>query len=156
MIIESARKNDYEELLSIMQECQDYHCSLRPDLYKIIKSSEQLKKREYKKLIKSNMIWVARDKEIMGLVICHRTRKSSQNYFKFYKSLNIDVLSVKEKYKHRGVATELLNYSFEYAKKEKYKKVELQVCASNDAARNLYDRFGFAEKTINMEKTAFL
>ena len=142
MVIESARKNDYEELLSIMQECQDYHCSLRPDLYKIIKSSEQLKKRDYKKLIKSNMIWVA--------------RKSSQNYFKFYKSLNIDVLSVKEKYKHRGVATELLNYSFEYAKKEKYKKVELQVCASNDAARNLYDRFGFAEKTINMEKTAFL
>jgi len=43
-----------------------------------------------------------------------------------------------------------------FAKKEKYKKVELQVCASNDAARNLYDRFGFAEKTINMEKTAFL
>ena len=152
MLIESANKNDYEEIVSIMQEGQDFHCSLRPDLYKVIGCSSFLKKSVYNKLVKSNMIWIARDKEIMGFIICRSKKRSNSIFMKAYKSLIIDFISVREKYKQHGVATELINYCFAYAKKEKYEKIELQVCASNTAAINLYNKLSFSEKLINLEK----
>ncbi len=152
MMVESANKNDYEKIVSIMQEGQDFHCSLRPDLYKIIGCSAYLKKRIFNKLVKQNMIWIARDKEIMGFVICRKKKSAKSLFMKSYKSLVIDFISVSEKYKQHGVATELINYVFERARKEKYEKVELQVCANNTAAINLYNKLRFSEKSINLEK----
>ena len=63
----------------------------------------------------------------------------------------IDMMAVAEKYRGLGVGHKM----FEFLKKMKIEKnmdgIELQVNAKNIAAYEMYRKYGFTEKSINME-----
>lgn len=57
--------------------------------------------------------------------------------------LQIDNVAVEEKFRHRGIASQLLAKALEMAKKEGMKTAILEVRTRNLPARSLYERFGF-------------
>ena len=46
----------------------------------------------------------------------------------------------------KGVATTLINFFIDFAKKEGFKKITIQVMGSNPAALKLYNKLGFVEE----------
>lgn len=58
--------------------------------------------------------------------------------------LHINNLAVRPDYRRAGVATELLRYVFREGAAEGAVRATLEVRRSNDPARLLYERFGFA------------
>lgn len=57
--------------------------------------------------------------------------------------LLMDGIGVSPKMRGRGIGTKLLHSLMEYAKKEGYRSVRLDVIDTNPAARRLYERVGF-------------
>ncbi len=58
--------------------------------------------------------------------------------------VHINNLAVKPEFRRMGVATALLNYALREAARRGARRATLEVRRSNDAARRLYERFGFA------------
>ena len=63
----------------------------------------------------------------------------------------VDDLAVKAEYRGHGLGTQLLNRIKGKVHTEHLDGLELQVNAKNTAARKMYEKFGFTEKSINME-----
>lgn len=55
----------------------------------------------------------------------------------------IDALYVEEDYRHRSIASNLLEKSLEWLKEEQIKRVEISVLSENVAAKKLYEKHGF-------------
>lgn len=60
-------------------------------------------------------------------------------YSQIYERIEVDYIFVKEEYRNKGIASELINY---FLKKEE-PDVSLEVKCDNIAAINLYKKFGF-------------
>lgn len=56
---------------------------------------------------------------------------------------NINNVVIKEAYRRKGYATALMNEVIKICKREKVKKLYLEVATSNEAAKGLYAKFGF-------------
>eukprot|EP01128_Nolandella_sp_AFSM9_P011494 TRINITY_DN8221_c0_g1_i1.p1 TRINITY_DN8221_c0_g1~~TRINITY_DN8221_c0_g1_i1.p1 ORF type:complete len:183 (-),score=48.96 TRINITY_DN8221_c0_g1_i1:85-633(-) len=67
------------------------------------------------------------------------------------KSLYVKTLAVLEPYRHLGLATMMVEYYIEFAKKDpEMTKVWLHVLSNNDAAVSFYEKLGFTvESTID-------
>ena len=63
----------------------------------------------------------------------------------------VDDLAVQEEYRGHGIGTKLLTAVKEKVRAEQLDGLELQVNARNTAAKRMYEKFGFTEKSINME-----
>lgn len=68
--------------------------------------------------------------------------------------LLMDGIGVSSNMRGRGIGTKLLHSLIEYAKKEGYQSVRLDVIDTNPAARRLYERVGFVPVTT--ENFAYL
>lgn len=63
----------------------------------------------------------------------------------------VDALAVKAKYRGRGVGTQLLNLIKEKVSDGHMDGLGLQMNARNTTARRMYEKFGFTERSINLE-----
>ena len=67
------------------------------------------------------------------------------------KVLFVDTMAVEEKYRGKGIGTGMFEYLKKVAKERQCDGIELQVNARNTAAKKMYEKCGFTEKSINME-----
>ncbi len=78
--------------------------------------------------------WI--DDELAGLVAMYCNDFENKEAF-------ITMVSVMTKYGGRGIAKELLEQAIGHCRQLQFKKVSLEVSASNDRAIKIYDKFGF-------------
>lgn len=142
--------NDYEPVIKIISQVQDMHVDWRPDIYK--HNDNLISKEVFEKIVENNTFFVAEndDKNIVGIL---------ELVFKHIESpahitrdiIFIDTMAVADGYRGLGVGHQM----FEFLKIMKNKKnmdgIELQVNAKNHAAYEMYKKYGFTEKSINME-----
>ena len=149
VIIRKAVLKDYEEVEVLMEEVQNLHIELRPDVFR--KTDVVLPKEEFVKNIEDEMIFVAeKDHEVVGtLIFMIRSVASPHQINK--KVLFIDTLVVGKKYQRQGIGTQLLDFAKERKSKLGLDSLELQVNARNVNALNMYKKSGFTQKSINME-----
>lgn len=67
------------------------------------------------------------------------------------KVMFIDSMAVDEKYRGQGIGHELFAFVRNICGKQGYDGLELQVNAKNTVAKRMYEKYGFTEKSINME-----
>ena len=72
------------------------------------------------------------------------------NYSLIYDRIEINQIMVLEKFRHKGIASSLLEYLFSLAKELKIKNITQEVKKDNKKAIGLYHKFGFTEKAIRM------
>jgi ribosomal-protein-alanine N-acetyltransferase len=86
----------------------------------------------------------------VGVSFCYTARDDSGkilgfcSFWRVVDELHINNLAVAPAHRRRGVATALLGFVLNEAHKLGVRRATLEVRRSNDAARHLYERFGFA------------
>lgn len=147
--IRHAELSDYDKVESMMKEVQQLHVMWRPDIYK---ATETVYSREYfEQLVVEKRILVAEaDGSVAGLLsFLYRHVASDKQVERTV--IFVDDLVVKEEHRGLGIGSCLLDQMKEKVQSEHLDGLELQVNARNIAAKKMYEKFGFTEKSINME-----
>ena len=142
-------ETDYESVLRIMNQVQDIHVELRPDIYK--ENKEIITKEEFLEALEGDTFYVAEDGEkvigIMGLTYRHIESSSHVTRDVIF----VDSMAVDEPYRGTGVGHAFFDKLKELAREKHSDGIELQVNARNKQAYEMYAKYGFSEKSINME-----
>ena len=147
MKIEVPSINDYEVIDKMAIKLHDVHVEWRPDIF--IHSESIFSKKELQEMIDNKNIFVAKlDGVVVGYIIVEIKEKEAVGY-KYRKEMNIDAMVVDEKYRGQGIGFSLLDYIKEYAKSLDCTDLRLTVNEENEAAINLYEKFGMRVKNIS-------
>ncbi len=149
ILIRCAESSDYSSVEAIMQEVQQLHINWRPDIYK--PADPVYSPDYYEKLISEKRLLVAeQDGRVVGLLSFLYRHVESDKQVK-REILFVDDLAVKEEYRGCGIGSQLLAVVKDKVQNEHLDGLELQVNARNLAARKMYEKLGFTEKSINLE-----
>ena len=141
-MIRLAKKEDAKDILSLLEEVLLVHNKIRPDLYK--EAGSKYDEEELNKIIADEryLIYVCeKDEKVVGHCIVIKEEKKETNSTLPYKSLYIDDLCVKEKYRNKGIATSLYNKVKEYAVNNGYYNLTLHAYNGNEAVE-FYKKLG--------------
>lgn len=107
-----------------------------------------MKKDWYKKVWTmdiQNMSWVEDTKKEVDFLIDQLKLQGNE------RVMFIDSMGVDEHYRGQGIGRELFAFARNICEEQDYDGLELQVNAKNIAAKRMYEKYGFTEKSINME-----
>lgn len=147
--IRKAQLDDYENVEAIMKQVQQLHITWRPDIYQEV--DVVLPFEEFVQLVNQEVFFVAEmDSHIVGILsyVCRHIESDKQVT---RDVLFIDCLAVKEEYRGKGIGHRMLDYMKSIVKEKNFDGLELQVNAKNISAKRMYEKYGFREKSINME-----
>ena len=149
VIVRLPRLQDYERVSQIMDQVQQLHVEWRPDVYK--PASPLITMDMFEAILKDGNWYVAEaDGVVVGILeLMKRHVESPAQVTK--DVLFISTMAIDEKYRGKGIG----HLFFEKVKRLKQEKgsdtIELQVNAKNRLAYEMYRKYGFTEKSINME-----
>lgn len=151
--IRLAAEQDYDAVARIMRQVHNMHVDWRPDIY--IDIDPILPYDMYLAHLEEQQVIVAEVAgEVVGLII-YLTRNISGGPMRERKVLYVDSMAVEEQYRGQGIGHKLFDYVLRLCQEQQYDGLELQVNAKNAAARAMYEKYGFTEKSINMEFLGF-
>ena len=64
---------------------------------------------------------------------------------------NVNAVAVDEECRGQGIGHKLFDYLKDIAKENNIDAIELQVNAENKVAKAMYEKYGFTDKSIDME-----
>ena len=148
-VIRFARMEDYGCADLLMKQAHDLHVSWRPDIYK--PTDVVLPYEEFLDGVgKETLIVAEAYGEVVGLLsFAYRHIGSIKQVSR--DIIFIDAMVVDEEFRGRGIGRQLFEFVKVIAQEKKVDGVELQVNARNAQARKMYEKYGFMEKSINME-----
>ena len=149
VIVRLPRLQDYERVSQIMDQVQQLHVEWRPDVYK--PASPLITMDMFEAILKDGNWYVAEaDGVVVGILeLIKRHVESPAQVTK--DVLFISTMAIDEKYRGKGIG-HLFFEKVKRLKQEKgYDTIELQVNAKNRLAYEMYRKYGFTEKSINME-----
>ena len=149
VIVRLPRLQDYERVSQIMDQVQQLHVEWRPDVYK--PASPLITMDMFEAILKDGNWYVAEaDGVVVGILeLVKRHVESPAQVTK--DVLFISTMAIDEKYRGKGIG-HLFFEKVKQLKQEKgYDTIELQVNAKNRLAYEMYRKYGFTEKSINME-----
>ena len=149
VIVRLPSLQDYERVSKIMDQVQQLHVEWRPDVYK--PASPLITMDMFEAILKDENWYVAEaDGVVVGVLeLMKRHVESPAQVMK--DVLFISTMAVDEKYRGKGIG-HLFFEKVKRLKQEKgYDTIELQVNAKNRLAYEMYRKYGFTEKSINME-----
>lgn len=149
MEIRLATTDDYQAVRAIMNQVQKLHVEYRPDIYRY--NNDFYTEEYFEEKVKSGCCFVAEcDHGIVGVMELQIRHIESPAHVT-RDIIFIDTMAVEEQYRGQGIG----HMFFEKVKEIKFSKkldgIELQVNARNVAAYEMYKKYGFTEKSINME-----
>ena len=149
VLIRAAEMQDYIYAEGLMKEVQQLHIAWRPDIYK--PADPVYSYEYYKKLVLDKRILVAEQEGcVVGLLsFLYRHVESDKQVTR--NVLFVDDLVVQKGYQGQGIGSQLLDVVKNKVQAEHLDGLELQVNACNVAARKMYEKLGFTEKSINLE-----
>lgn len=149
MLIRYANREDYEEVERIAEQVQKMHVEWRPDIYTFEKKifPDEI----FEQIIENKMLIVATDEEkVVGFLmyVINKVNFDNQVERTLY---NVNAVAVDEECRGQGIGHKLFDYLKDIAKENNMDAIELQVNAENKAAKAMYEKYGFTDKSINME-----
>lgn len=147
--IRAPQLQDYDRFSHIMDQVQQLHVEWRPDVYK--PASPLITMDMFEAILKDGNWYVAEaDGVVVGILeLMKRHVESPAQVMK--DVLFISTMAIDEKYRGKGIG-HLFFEKVKQLKQEKgYDTIELQVNAKNRLAYEMYRKYGFTEKSINME-----
>lgn len=147
--IRLAEERDYGAVERIMEQVHRLHVEWRPDIY--VDMEPVLPYDMYlEHLAKRQIIVADMAGETVGLLICLE-RYISGGPMRERRVMFVDSMAVEERYRGQGIGHKLFDHVLELCREQRFDGLELQVNARNAKARAMYEKYGFTEKSINME-----
>lgn len=151
--IRRAEEYDIPDIDKLLFEVNKVHSDVRPDLFKA--GAKKYSCDELKKIIADDKtpVFVA-DKggKVLGYVFCVHRQHINDSNMTDIKTLYIDDLCVDEAFRGKHIGKALYDYAIDYAKKNNYYNVTLNVWADNVNAVKFYKKVGLKIQKIGMEK----
>lgn len=151
--IRRAAESDIDTINKLLYEVHKVHSDVRPDLFK--PGAKKYNDNELKMIISddSRPIFVAEKcGNILGYAFCIHQQYINNNNMTDVKTLYIDDLCVDEAARNQHIGSLLYEYVLNYAKKNGYYNVTLNVWADNTNAVKFYEKLGLRVQKIGMEK----
>ena len=151
LIIRNAKIEDYVRINELFWQSDYFHYENEPYIYK--KTTEGYRSKEYiEELINdknNNLIILEKENKVIGFLYAYEEAKGHLPFHQKRKYIVLDNIVIDEKYRNKGYGKILLDYIIEYAKKEKYNDIILNVYNFNENAIKFYEKNGF--KTITQD-----
>ena len=147
--IRNAEKTDYKAVSRIMNQVQEMHVAWRPDIYKL--NENLISEDVFGLMISNGNLYVA---DVGGTVagVLEVTYKHIESPAHVTRNIIfIDSMAVDSDYRGRGIGHHFFEKVGELKIISGADGIELQVNAKNHAAYEMYKKYEFTEKSINME-----
>ena len=153
MNIRRAKENDMTGINSLLEQVLMVHHNGRPDIFKA--GCKKYTDDELIEIINDDTkpIFVAVDENenVLGYAFCVYQQHINNNILTDIKTLYIDDLCVDEKIRGQHIGRKIYEYVLEYAKKNSFYNVTLNVWSLNEAALKFYEKCGLKPQKIGME-----
>lgn len=148
-IVRKAALADWNDAVKIMNQVHQMHVEWRPDIYK--PNDNIIPIDTFKKSVNDGTFFVAEaDGIVVGIMeILFRHVENPSQVVR--NVVFIDTMAVDKKYRGKGIGHLLFEKVQQIKEQEHCDSIELQVNAKNKAAYEMYSKYGFTEKSINME-----
>lgn len=151
--IRRAAESDMDVINKLLYQVLKVHSDARPDLFKA--GTKKYNDEELKAIIADDHrpIFVAeKDGAVVGYAFCVHQQYIDNNNMTDIKTLYIDDLCVDETARNAHVGRQLYEHVLDFAKKQGYYNVTLNVWADNVNAVKFYEKLGLKIQKIGMEK----
>ncbi len=148
-----AQEKDIPAILKLLVQVDMVHHRGRPDIFK--GPATKYNEEELKKIITdpSSPVFVCEDEygEILGHAFCVHKQEINNSVLTDIRTLYIDDICVDEAARGKHIGSVLFESVSEYAKKEGFYNITLNVWSCNPDAINFYEAMGLSPQKIGME-----
>ena len=153
MEIRRAINQDMEDINRLLLQVCLVHHRGRPDLFKY--GAKKYTDEQLRALIAddSRPIFVAagEDGHVAGYAFCVFQQHTGDNILTDIRTLYIDDLCVDENRRGQHIGSQLYRYVLDFARKNGYYNVTLNVWSCNEAAMKFYEACGLKPQKVGME-----
>jgi ribosomal protein S18 acetylase RimI-like enzyme len=151
--VRRAVKEDIPRLLELLVQVDMVHHNGRPDLFNGPATKYSADELEEILADDKTPVFVCVDEEdrVMGHMFCEYQQSGSTPVQTDIRTLYIDDICVDEAARGRGVGRTLYNFATEFAKKEGFYNITLNVWCCNPGAMEFYKSMGMEPYKIGME-----
>lgn len=150
--IRRAKESDIPIINKLLYQVLKVHSDARPDLFK--PGTKKYTDEELKEILaddKTPVFVAEKDGSVLGYAFCVHQQYINNNNMTDIKTLYIDDLCVDEAARGAHIGKTLYEYVIDYAKKQGYYNVTLNVWADNVNAAKFYEKIGLKVQKIGME-----
>ena len=151
MEIRLANNSDIPGMIELLKQVGEVHHQIRPDLFRA--GAQKYDEKALEELLRDPdrpIFGAYREERLLGYCFCIRQEVRDDPVLRDRKSLYIDDLCVDEACRRQGIAKALWDYTVDYAKKEGFDAVTLNVWAGN-SAESFYRQMGMQTQKTVME-----
>lgn len=153
-MIRRAKENDIPDVLRLLVQVCMVHHNGRPDLFKgpaTKYTAEQLKEifRDDRRPV---FVLTNEDDKVLGYAFCVYQEHFGDNILTDIRTLYIDDLCVDEDCREQHIGKQLYEYVLDYARKNGFYNVTLNVWNCNESAMKFYQKCGLVPQKVGMEK----
>lgn len=143
-VVRYAERSELERINELRSMVNDLHVNGRPDIFRPGFTYE-LQRYIYQKLDSesSDVIAALIDGEICGFAMVEYIDRPASPYRLPQRSVVIDELGVDAAYRRRGVASALVAFCRQEARRKGYERIELNMWEFNESALRFYEAVGF-------------
>ena len=153
MNVRRAEEKDIPGILELLIQVDMVHHNGRPDLFK--GPATKYNAEELKEIIKndSTPIFVCIDDEaqVCGHAFCISKQVLNDSVLTDIKTLYVDDICVDENHRRMHVGNMLYDHVRDYAEKNEFYNITLNVWSCNPGAIKFYESLGFVPQKIGME-----
>ena len=153
-MVRRAVKEDIPRILELLVQVDMVHHVGRPDLFKGPATKYDAKELEEILSDEKTPVFVCEDEEGWGAghALCMHKQVLGDSVLTDVKTLYIDDICVDEKARGLGVGRKLYQAVLDYAKKESFYNVTLNVWSCNPTAMKFYEAMGLTPQKVCMEQ----
>ena len=154
MQIRRATKNDLDGVNKLLKQVLMVHHNGRPDLFKpnVKKYTDEQLLEIFEDDTRPVFVGVNEDNNVLGYAFCVLQQHVNDNVLTDIKTLYIDDICVDENVRGQHVGKQIYEYVIDYARKEGFYNITLNVWSLNPAAIKFYESMGLVPYKIGMEK----
>lgn len=154
MQIRRATKNDLDGVNKLLKQVLMVHHNGRPDLFKpnVKKYTDEQLLEIFEDDTRPVFVGVNEDNNVLGYAFCVFQQHVNDNVLTDIKTLYIDDICVDENVRGQHVGKQIYEYVIDYARKEGFYNITLNVWSLNPAAIKFYESMGLVPYKISMEK----
>lgn len=144
LVIRYAKREELESVNKLREQVNELHVKGRSDIFRadgwpLIESNIYTRFDEDS----SGVIVADMDDEIVGFAVVQYISRPETSFGKARRFYHIEEFGVDENHRRKGIATSLINFAKEDAKKLGFERVELNMWEFNEGALAFYESVGF-------------
>ncbi len=152
IVIRFAKEEELEQVNQIRKQIHKLHCiqrenNFKPDGWEEIRDLVKLRFESED----SNVIVACKEGRIVGTAVVQYIRRPESPFQQARNFCHIEEFGVDEEYRRQGIATLLIDFIKEDAKRRGFPKVELNMWEFNESALKCYESAGFRTYRRDLE-----